>query len=128
MRFFSRKLRFPKSDPKREKELKELSNANLKAMLERNLNKLPVTQNPLQPRSRSRSRNRTRSRSRSRSRSHSVGRSIPKSRNQNNVIDKKIRIVRNAPRPWNKTRRNELKQRNPTAYSEQQARLNRENP
>ena len=66
--------------------------------------------NPILNRSKSRSRSMSKSRSKSRSRSST----------------EKVKVTRIKPRPWNITRREELKLRNPTAYSEQQARLNRE--
>jgi hypothetical protein len=41
-------------------------------------------------------------------------------------VKTRLLVTRKKPRPWTKTRRSELKKRNPTFYSEQQERLNRE--
>jgi len=49
-----------------------------------------------------------------------------KSYAKNNKNETSMSKRKTKPRPWNKTRRAELKKRNPAAYSEQQARLNRE--
>jgi hypothetical protein len=41
-------------------------------------------------------------------------------------VKSRLLVTRKKPMPWTKTRRSELKKRNPTLYSEQQERLNRE--
>jgi hypothetical protein len=73
---FTRKLHFPRTNPKREQELQELSNNNLREMLKRNMNKMSLVTSPLLRTSRSKTRSVPRSRSQSRS--------VPRSRSQNN--------------------------------------------
>ena len=84
--FFSRRLRFPKSDPKRENELKQLSNTNLAEMMKRNLDKMSVISEKMIL---------SRSKSKSKSKSRSRSKTPPKPKK---------------PRPYNRSRTNKMKQ------------------